>query len=867
MNDLFLKRFTATLLLTSMWANVLFAAAPAMAPAPTVAPAPARAGVVRDRQQSVAPRRASATESAAPAPAAMTSASAAAVSADTAPTARMAATTADPFEPRQGEVRIFGPEVYVRTHGPKDVYNFTFPAPPWLRSPFRVHIENGDTAGQHRVSSGSLVINGATIVSQSDFNQNVASIDRVITLSAVNTVTITLASQPASLIRVAFYCGAGDRTPPAITVAEPLNNATTNDTTPRFVVKYSDAVGAGESAAAGVDPATLAVLIDNVDRTSLFTKRSDEASAELTASLALADGAHTIKATIRDKAGNSGTVSTTFRVDTRKPTVAITQPASGAFTTNRQPQVVIAFSDETAIDPASVKLTVNGTDVSSALVKTATDARWTPPAALPPGVNDLKATVRDLGTNETSVTSSFRIDVQPPVLTIVAPAAAAVFGAKQVDYSISYSDDQALDLASFRLTVDDLPVTVTPTASGVTGTTAALADGPHTLTAKIADKAANLTTRSVAFRVDTGLPSIAIAEPVAGAQLNVRSPLIRITYSDTQGVDRSTLKVTINGGDVTAQLTDVLTIDGPESQLQVQLPEGPIAVAAEIKDTGGNLGRTASTFLIDVTPPALAFELPLDRVADPKPAVRVRYSDAAAGIDPASLRVSIDGSDVTALFTAGADTAAGTLTAALTDGPHVLSATIADRAKNPVTVTKSFVVDTVLPLVTITAPADNSFVNNARPPMAVTWSDNGTGLDLTSPRLYVKKGDVETDVTSAFTITAAGATGTLPPALALSDGTTQLRATIRDLAGNTGEGRTSFEIDTAAPEWKLETPAPGSFIPNANPPIAIALLDERSGIDVPRFKVSVDAIDRTALVTVDPATFRATRTVPASLAL
>jgi hypothetical protein len=816
------QRLNATLLLTSMWANALFAAAPAAAPPATPSPVLPR---------TIAP-----------------------------------AAVVDPFLPRAGEARLFGPEQYVRTTGAKDVYNVTFAAPAWMASPFRLHIENGDAVtGQHRVSSATIAVNNATIATQSDFSQQVASLDRNITLAASNAMTVTLASQPASFLRIGIFGTSADRTAPLLRVLAPLAGTTTNDKTPRIVIGYSDPAGASEPAASGVDPSTLVVLLDNVDRTALFTRRSDEASAEL--ATALPDGVHELKVSLRDKAGNPAQALSQFRVDSAAPSIAVTQPVTGAFLANRQPQVVVTFADETAIDPSSLKLLVNGVDVSSAAVKTATDASWTPAAALPTGANTFRASIRDLGGNESTATSTFQIDVQPPQLTISAPLAGAVSGASQVDYAIAYSDDQALDLSSFRLTLDGQPVTATATAAGVTGTTATLADGAHTFAVTIADKAGNPVTRNVAFRVDTDLPSIAVIAPAAGATLNAPSPLIRIGYSDTQGVDRASLKVTINGNDVTPLLTDVTSIDGAESQFQGKLPEGSVAVTAEIRDSGGNIGRTASSFLIDLTQPALAIELPLDRVADPKPAVRVRYSDAGAGIDPLSLRVAIDGTDVSALFTAGDATATGTLVNALPDGTHVVRATVADRAGNPVTATKSFTVDTVSPVVTISQPADNSFVNSATPPMTVTWTDTaGTGLDLTSAHFFIRKGDVETDVTSAFSVTAAGATGTLPPALALSDGTTQLRGVIRDLAGNSGEGRTSFEIDTALPEWKLEAPAPGSYVANATPAIAIALLDDRSGIDVPRFRVSVDGTDRTPLFTVD-ANNRATWTVPAALAL
>ena len=65
----------------------------------------------------------------------------------------------------------------------------------------------------------------------------------------------------------------------------------------------------GTAPASGVDPATLAVTVDGVDQTSLFTKGPTQATG--TIAPALSDGPHTLVASIRDAAGNERGVNVT----------------------------------------------------------------------------------------------------------------------------------------------------------------------------------------------------------------------------------------------------------------------------------------------------------------------------------------------------------------------------------------------------------------------------------------------------------------------------------------------------------------------------------------------------------------------------
>src|SRR5258708_27413276 len=133
---------------------------------------------------------------------------------------------------------IFGATTYTRTTGAPNQYTTTFTLPAWIANPYDLHIVNGSPTGSDRISSATITLNGVQVAGPSDFNQNVATIDRSLTLQATNTLQVTLASKPGSYLTINVYGTNADHTAPQIGIVTPAPVRYINTASPNLAVTY-----------------------------------------------------------------------------------------------------------------------------------------------------------------------------------------------------------------------------------------------------------------------------------------------------------------------------------------------------------------------------------------------------------------------------------------------------------------------------------------------------------------------------------------------------------------------------------------------------------------------------------------------------
>ncbi len=251
--------------------------------------------------------------------------------------------------------------------------------------------------------------------------------------------------------------------------------------------------------------------------TLLGSVTADGTGAWTYTTAALANGAHSLTATATDAAGNTGTASAALNVTV--DTTAPVAPSIASFSTDSGTVGDDITNDNTLTltGTAEANSTVKVYDGATLLGSVTADGTgaWTyTTAALANGAHSLTATATDAAGN--TGTASAALDVTVDTTAPVAPSIAS-FSTDSGTVGDDITNDNTLTLtgtAEANSTVkvfDGATLLGSVTANGTGAwsyTTAALANGAHSLTATATDAAGNTGTASAALNVtiDTTAP-------------------------------------------------------------------------------------------------------------------------------------------------------------------------------------------------------------------------------------------------------------------------------------------------------------------------------------------------------------------------
>ncbi|MBL8622222.1 MAG: Ig-like domain repeat protein [Myxococcales bacterium] len=136
---------------------------------------------------------------------------------------------------------------------------------------------------------------------------------------------------------------------------------------------------------------------------------------------------------------------------------------------------------------------------------------------------------------------------------------------------------------------------------------------------------------------------------------------------------------------------------------------GPLTVVLDGFDHSGNhsdVAMSTRTFTVDNTPPVVAITAPAMDGQYLRAPVTVQYTVTEANV-----------MSTTALLDGMTPIAPGFQVAL--DGPHNVSVSVVDRAGNAASATRTFTIDNIAPVLSVTAPAAGSYV---RGPVTLSWS-------------------------------------------------------------------------------------------------------------------------------------------------
>jgi hypothetical protein len=512
----------------------------------------------------------------------------------------------------------------------------------------------------------------------------------------------------------------------------------------------------------------------------------------------LPSGAHTVTFQSVDHVGNveplRSVALSVVVFDTVAPSIALT-PSNGGAVAASLPTLVAAYADSgRGMDLSSVRLGLDGVDVTSASLIMASSATFTPSAALSQATHTFTASASDLAGNPVSIQATFLVDSVPPStrLTIDGLVAGATdLVLISTDAVGLVADDSGSGVASTRYVLDGAASEV------VYASTFTLAAGTHTLTYRSFDVAGNVEAAKTAFFLvysyDVTPPDLALT-PVDQSTVATAVPTLTASYSDSgRGVAAGTARLYLDGNEVTALST--VTASAVSFTPSSALGQGVHVASASIEDLAGNRSSASSRFFLDSLPPTTL--LLMDGLPTAATTLVVLSTDTLGfsaldgGTGVAQTVYALDGSSSPSVFVS---------TFSLPPGVHTLAFHSVDKAGN-VEATKSaeFIVvlyDVVPPAVSL-SPVDGSTVTTASPVIVAAYSDSGRGIDPASVDLALDG----VNVTTSASITVSSAV--YMPSAALTQGTHALVLHVSDLAGNRATASAAFFIDSVPPVTTL----------------------------------------------------------------
>ena len=302
-----------------------------------------------------------------------------------------------------------------------------------------------------------------------------------------------------------------DTVAPLVAINDPSDASATGDATPAIEGSTNE------------PGATVVIVID--------AGTPDERQATVTAdangnwsyapTTPLGDGPHVVQVTVADAAGNEGSDSVSFTVDSNLPFVVINQPTNLSATTDATPTI-----SGRAEPGATVVITIDaGTaDERTATVTADAAGNWsyTPDTALGEGKHEVVASVTAPGGGVGSDEIDFEVDTTAPAVTVTDP----VEGSSVNDSTPTISGTTEPG-ATVVVTIGEATYTTTADATGNWSVDVdELADGSHVATVQATDRAGNVGPAvDATFVVDTSGPVVEITSPAEGEEIGA-APVI-----------------------------------------------------------------------------------------------------------------------------------------------------------------------------------------------------------------------------------------------------------------------------------------------------------------------------------------------------
>ncbi len=369
-------------------------------------------------------------------------------------------------------------------------------------------------------------------------------------------------------------------------------------------------------------------------------------------------------------------------------------------------------------------------------------------------------------------------DNVPPSVSISSPKNGKIFATSFV--TVYWNGTDNIGIAYYEVKMDSGQWINVGNATHYTFSN--IPDGEHTAYVRAFDFSGNNATAEVTFDVDTTPPTIQIVSPTDNSYVNTTDVLIKWTVQDQNKVG---FMISIDSG-------LPMSVGYNTEYLAKGLKDGTHQVSLTGVDAAGNKNTANVSFTVDTISPTVKWNMSISKGAwINTTSLTLRWVDNDnVGVNYSE--ISIDNGN----WINVGDVMSYTIKN-LSDGSHMVTLRVYDKAGNYNETTFSFNVDTVAPTLSITAPENNMITNSSS--MQVQWS----GKDNVGIAYYEIKVDngAWKKVVNATSYT-----------LNLQDGQHTIYVKAVDKAGNYKIAEVSVTVDTQPPTVQITSPSANSNI-------------------------------------------------------
>ncbi|HCJ6643573.1 TPA: Ig-like domain-containing protein [Enterobacter hormaechei subsp. xiangfangensis] len=535
-----------------------------------------------------------------------------------------------------------------------------------------------------------------------------------------------------------------------------------------------------------------------------------------------ADGEHTWSVVQIDgsKTTSAGSITVTVSTADTSVTLATTAGDNVINASEQAAGFTLSGTSKNLAQGKALTVTLNGKTYTAEVGANGAWSVKVPAAdaqALGDGTWTVNVSGKDAAGNTVSGSQTIGVDTASPVISVDTIAQDNIINAAEHNQPLTLTgktDAEAGQIVTVTLNGKNHTATVGSDGSWSVTLPAsevqALANGEHTLTVNVSDKAGNGSSTTADFTVDTAAPVVTINTVAGDDILNTSEQgQAQIISGQANGAaEGDIVTVTVGGKTFTGavQADGSWSVGVPASVIGA-LGEGSHSISVSVTDAAGNTGSATHGITLSGNPPEFTLDpISQDNVLNAQEAMQPLSLSGTSNLPNGSaVTVTLNNVNYQATVENGRWSVQVPVSDVLdlANTLYTVSVSGTDSVGNSGSAEANLLVDTVLPQVIVNTFAGDNLVNNAEAAVDQTLSGRVTGAaagDTVSVTVGGKSytATVGSDLKWSVTIPSADLQ-------AFGDGDLTFSASVTNAHGNTGTGERDININAELPGLRVNT--------------------------------------------------------------